>query len=85
MIKHGMYGKPEYNAYTQMKQRCYNIKHKRYKNYGERGIIVCDRWLDSLQKIINDKNIILRPDVAVQKTFDNWVPYKDENGEEVNF
>ena len=41
--------------------------------------------LDSLQKIINDKNIILRPDVAVQKTFDNWVPYKDENGEEVNF
>ena len=28
---------------------------------------------------------ILRPDVAVQKTFDNWVPYKDDNGEDVNF
>ena len=54
MLKHGMYGKPEYNAYTQMKQRCYNIKHKRYKNYGERGIIVCDRWLYSFQNFIED-------------------------------
>jgi hypothetical protein len=41
--------------------------------------------LDSLQKLINDKNIILRPDAAVQKAFDNWVPYKDDNGEEINF
>ena len=29
-----------------MKTRCYNIKCREYKNYGARGIQVCDRWLD---------------------------------------
>jgi hypothetical protein len=41
--------------------------------------------LDILQKVINDKNIILRPNSSVQKTFDNWVPFKDDNNEEINF
>ena len=70
-------------------------KIRRQKIVGKKGFILFQMFfqtrrflfngLDSLQKIINDKNIILRPDVAVQKTFDNWVPYKDNNGEEVNF
>lgn len=29
-----------------MKQRCYSPFAARYKNYGGRGIKVCDRWLD---------------------------------------
>ena len=37
---------PMYHVYIEIKQRCYNIKHKQYKNYGGRGIIVCNRWLD---------------------------------------
>lgn len=70
-------------------------KIRRQKIVGKKGFILFQMFfqtrrflfngLDSLQKIINDKNIILRPDAAVQKTFDNWVPFKDENGEEVNF
>lgn len=28
-----------------MKQRCFNNKNEYYKNYGARGIIVCDRWI----------------------------------------
>lgn len=28
-----------------MKTRCYNINSPAYKNYGGRGIKVCDRWL----------------------------------------
>lgn len=27
-----------------MKQRCYNEKHHAYKNYGAKGIKVCDEW-----------------------------------------
>lgn len=32
--------------YKNMKQRCYNTKCKAYKNYGGRGITICDEWLD---------------------------------------
>lgn len=36
--------KPEYTAWVNMRQRCHNPKHPRYKDYGGRGITVCDRW-----------------------------------------
>lgn len=32
--------------YCDMKQRCYNTKHEAYKNYGGRGITICDEWND---------------------------------------
>ena len=35
----------EYHVYKGMKRRCYNSHEKAYKNYGGRGIKVCDRWL----------------------------------------
>jgi len=35
----------EYSSWESMKQRCFNSKNKHFKNYGGRGIIVCDRWL----------------------------------------
>ena len=35
----------EYHVYKGMKRRCYNTKDKAYKNYGGRGIKVCDRWM----------------------------------------
>lgn len=33
-----------YRIWTDMKERCYNPKLKCYKNYGGRGIKVCDKW-----------------------------------------
>lgn len=36
-----------YFIFNQMKQRCYNPKNKRYKNYGGRGIKICDEWLNN--------------------------------------
>lgn len=33
--------------FNQMKQRCYNKKCKAYKNYGGRGIKICDEWLEN--------------------------------------
>lgn len=34
------------NIYRGMKSRCYNPKNSSYKDYGQRGIIICDEWLD---------------------------------------
>lgn len=34
-----------YSTWINMKQRCTNPNDKNYKNYGGRGIMVCDEWL----------------------------------------
>jgi hypothetical protein len=39
LIKH-----PLYRKWQDMKNRCYNPNVDHYKNYGKRGIIVCDSW-----------------------------------------
>lgn len=33
-----------HNIWAMMKNRCYNINYCGYKNYGGRGIVVCDAW-----------------------------------------
>lgn len=37
-------GTPEHNAWQAMRARCHNPKHPSFKNYGGRGILVCERW-----------------------------------------
>lgn len=44
----------EYNAWQNMKSRCYNPNNDKYKNYGERGITVCERWLHSFVNFFTD-------------------------------
>ena len=35
------------HVYNNMKQRCYNPKHKNFKEYGGRGITICYSWLNA--------------------------------------
>lgn len=42
-----------YNTWENMKQRCYNKKNKSYKDYGGRGIKVCDNWLEDFINFYN--------------------------------
>lgn len=44
-IIHGMSYSKLYKVYDGMKSRCYKKSNPRYKNYGERGIRICDEWL----------------------------------------
>lgn len=44
----------EYNIWILMKQRCYNPEAEGYKEWGGRGIEVCDRWLQSFSNFIED-------------------------------
>lgn len=38
-----------YSILTGMKNRCYDVKHEKYANYGGRGITICDEWLNSYE------------------------------------
>lgn len=44
----------EYQAWSNMKARCYLKTHHAYKNYGGRGITVCERWLESYKNFYED-------------------------------
>lgn len=52
--KHGYVGTPEYYAWVAMRQRCQNPSNPMYRNYGARGISVCDRWNESFIAFIDD-------------------------------
>ena len=36
---------PLWRTYNMMKVRCLNPNHDAYKNYGGRGVTICERWL----------------------------------------
>lgn len=45
-LKHGRSKNDKtYTSWRHMKDRCTNSNHKYWKDYGGRGITVCDRWL----------------------------------------
>lgn len=58
---HGYYitHRSEYQIWTGMIARCYNKQNKSYRNYGEKGVIICERWLNSFDNFITDMG--LRP------------------------
>lgn len=45
---------PIYRKWIDIKSRCYNPNSRRYKDYGGRGIKVCDRWLKSYANFDSD-------------------------------
>lgn len=54
--KHGLSRKKNtyYETWKAIKSRCYNKNNIHYKNYGGRGIVVCDRWLSDFNLFLSD-------------------------------
>ena len=75
---HGMRQSSEYRAWNGMKQRCFNPNHKRYSDYGGRGITVCDRWLNSFENFFADMGTKPSPKHSLDR-IDNDGDYSAEN------
>ena len=51
--KHGMRDTRLYRIWSGMKERCLNENCHKFKNYGARGIKICNEWLDKENGFIN--------------------------------
>jgi len=51
---HGMSYTAEHKAWSGMKERCLNPNNGAYKDYGGRGIKVCDEWLNDFIQFYKD-------------------------------
>lgn len=47
--RHGIYKSKLYYVWYGMKTRCYDEKSSAYKNYGGRGIKICDSWAKDIK------------------------------------
>jgi len=76
-ITHGMSNTTEYEIWASMKQRCLNNNDAAYKNYGGRGITICQEWIDSFETFYLDMGD--RPKGRSIDRKNNNGPYCKEN------
>ena len=65
--------------FVYMKNRCYNINNTRYKDYGGKGITICEEWLEDKRKFIKwslENNF--SPELSIDR-IDNTKEYSPEN------
>lgn len=75
--KHGLRSHRLYKTWNGMIQRCINSNTKAYKNYGGRGITVCERWL-SVENFIEDMYPTFKEGLTLDRE-DNNLGYSKDN------
>lgn len=65
--KHDMSHTEIYDCWHHMKQRCYNKNCREYKNYGKRGITVCEEWLNSFDNFYSDMGKTYQADLSIER------------------
>jgi hypothetical protein len=74
---HGLSLSDTYKSWEAMKRRCYSHKDVAYPRYGGRGIIVCDRWLNSFENFYEDMGE--RPEGTTLDRIGNEGNYEPDN------
>jgi hypothetical protein len=74
--EHGMSKTPTWYSWDNMIRRCTKPSATAYKNYGGRGIKVCDRWLD-FRNFLADMGV--RPDGLTLERINNDGNYEPGN------
>lgn len=69
-------GSKTYVCWAAMKSRCSNPRHKNWKDYGGRGIKVCEEWMQ-FENFLNDMGE--RPDGMTIERLDNNLGYCKSN------
>jgi hypothetical protein len=85
--KHGYRNHPMYHRWAAMIQRCYDTNDAEYKNYGARGIKVCDRWRESFWNYAEDVGLPPFPGASIDRVVNDgdycvgncrWVSKKEQ-------
>lgn len=77
-ITHGMSKSRAYGIWSKMKDGCGNPNNSNYKDYGGRGITVCDEWSSSFEKFLNDMGQPATANHSIER-IDNSLGYAKEN------
>lgn len=75
--RHGLTRTREHRIWVNIRQRCLNPKTPAFKNYGGRGITICDRWMDSFTAFLDDMGPC--PDGMTIDRIDNALGYSKDN------
>lgn len=78
LITHGLSKTSTYKTWSRIKERCFNSNDPAYKNYGGRGITMCDRWKDSFENFLEDMGERPGKDYSIDR-IDNEQGYSPEN------
>lgn len=62
---------PEFRTWRAIKDRCYRPSSASYKNYGARGIRMCDRWLNSFPNFLSDMGLKPTPRHSIDRIDSN--------------
>jgi len=88
-LTHGMSNSPEYRCWQQIRQRCLNVQHPRYKDYGGRGITIHPQWVDDFALFLKDVGKRPTPTHSLDRLDNNgsyvpgnvrWATVKQQNG-----
>lgn len=74
---HGRSRTTEHRIWLSMKRRCLDPANKAYKNYGGRGITVCQSWL-KFEEFFSDMGLRPDPSMSIERR-DNNAGYCPEN------